>query len=302
MVASKVTSFKTKGGKTVVVTLQDLGLDASKVRLNERRELTMNLRRDIADSDELKNKFAKKSLERQSEKESTKQPSSVSSSELLAKIKQERAKSRNVRFTPSEKELMSKQFQEGLGQKLVSKIKKEQESIAKERDAARKKGNATLAKLGLSYEGKMADELWNARGNFIETSRLRSKTRLATISDLEKQGFIEKSSWRGYAFTEKGKSAKQALIDVDGSGFDKRINAIKAELRAKGRVEVVHPTYGTKYNVTYDGLQKILGASNSSVQLSYSKPRVSTASKKTADIAGLQKLKDDPNLLQMTLF
>lgn len=68
MVASKVTSFKTKGGKTVVVTLQDLGLDASKVSLSERRELTMNLRRDIEDSDGLKNKFAKKSLERQSGK------------------------------------------------------------------------------------------------------------------------------------------------------------------------------------------------------------------------------------------
>lgn len=73
MVASKVTSFKTKGGKTVVVTLQDLGLDASKVSRNERKELTMNLRRDIADSDGLKDKFAKQSLERQSEKEKVKQ-------------------------------------------------------------------------------------------------------------------------------------------------------------------------------------------------------------------------------------
>lgn len=237
----------------------------------------------------------------------------------LEKIKTERAKKGNVRFTDTEKLVMQKEF-ESQSAKVIRSQQKEYDAAMK----SYKKKKASFDKKTKEWEkdqrqrSKQHNEKREAarktpgfeRLALIDRSVIKPAVALTDKKDdpelfkLRKDGYITpkispfKDAYgkpmAKYVLTDKGKNliARERPYMRPANPNKPPTMPDKPSLTSSDKFTVTHPTFGTKFTVNQAGLDIILGTAMGKIQTKRKVSSNNRRSRKTADVKGLNKIKD----------
>jgi hypothetical protein len=281
MVASKSRMFRTPSGKLVTTAdAQKAGVTTNVAKLteddikklakvaSERLQMSVNVNTLQRDGVGVKNNKAPSPNAK---------PSGVPP-KMLAMMEWERDRSPNAGMTKTEREYVAQQIQSRMPKTNIDSMK----------SLARSQREAITEML---KDAKVVNLAGKKEMYKVSTSYLRnvSDSQLRTLGNVD-----------GMSFDSRGKSFFMEKSKIDAF-FGKGLDPIEIKL----------PTTGTTFKIrpSYEALKRIQEGKNSSSKRPTYKSNTDSArlnfgsskSRKTADIEGLKKIKDE-NLTQMTLF